>query len=191
MGKCTTVGTQLDAATASNTSHAAQIALDGTNITNIITLLNDIRSRLVGDHLVSKPGIAIGSTTANVSNVAFTYTINGVQYSKAAVAAGVAPGNDVIPQNLYGAVALDIDSAGTVTIAEAAANATGYASAALAIAGIPAVAADKVRMGTVTAIKTDGAFTFGTTALNAANSTVAYTDATPGMSGLGAAVVEV
>ena len=65
------------------------------------------------------------------------------------------------------------------------------ASAALSIAGIPAVAADKVRMGTVTAIKTDGAFTFGTTALNAANSTVAYTDATPGMSGLGAAVVEV
>ena len=53
MGKCTTVGTQLDDATAANTSHAAQIALDGTNITNIITLLNDIRSRLIGDYLVS------------------------------------------------------------------------------------------------------------------------------------------
>ena len=191
MGKCTTVGTQLDDATAANTSHAAQIALDGTNITNIITLLNDIRSRLIGDYLVSKPGLAIGTDTTAVSNVAFTYTINGIQYAKAAVAAGVEPGNDVIPQNLYGAVALDIDAAGTVTIAEAAANATGYASAALAIAGIPAVAADKVRMGTVTAIKTDGAFTFGTTALNAANSTVVYTDATPGMAGLGAAVTEV
>ena len=191
MGKCTTVGTQLDDATAANTSHAAQIALDGTNITNIITLLNDIRSRLIGDYLVSKPGLAIGTDTTAVSNVAFTYTINGIQYAKAAVAAGVEPGNDVVPQNLYGAVALDVDSAGTVTIAEAAANATGYASAALAIAGIPAVAADKVRMGTVTAIKTDGAFTFGTTALNAANSTVVYTDATPGMAGLGAAVTEV
>lgn len=191
MGKCTTVGTQLDDATAANTSHAAQIALDGTNITNIITLLNDIRSRLIGDYLVSKPGLAIGSDTSAVSNLAFVYTINGIQYAKAAVAAGVEPGNDIVPQNLYGAVALDIDAAGTVTIAEAAANATGYASAALAIAGIPAVAADKVRMGTVTAIKTDGAFTFGTTALNAANSTVVYTDAAPGMSGLGAAVVEV
>ena len=191
MGKCTTVGTQLDAATVANTSHAAQIALDGTNITNIITLLNDIRSRLIGDYLVSKPGLAIGTDTTAVSNVAFTYTINGIQYAKAAVAAGVEPGNDVIPQNLYGAVALDVDSAGTVTIAEAAANATGYASAELAIAGIPEVAADKVRMGTVTAIKTDGDFTFGTTALNAANSTVVYTDAAPGMSGLGVAVVEV
>ena len=170
MGKCTTVGT---------------------NITNIITLLNDIRSRLMGDYLVSKPGLAIASTVQRVSNVAFTYTINRIQYAKAAVAAGVLPGNDTIPQNLYGAVALDIDSAGTVTIAEAAENSTGYASAALAIAGIPAVAADKVRMGTVTAIRTDGPFNFGTTALNVANSTVVYTDATPGMAGLGAAVVEV
>ena len=167
MGKCTTVGT---------------------NIANIITLLNDIRSRLIGDYLVSKPGLAIGTDTTAVSNVAFTYTINGIQYAKAAVAAGVEPGNDVIPQNLYGAVALDIDSAGTVTIAEAAANATGYASAALAIAGIPAVAADKVRMGTVTAIKTDGAFTFGTTALNAANSTVVYTDGQTAFEAIGAAV---
>lgn len=30
-------------------------------------------------------------------------------------------------------------------------------------------------MGYVTAMKSDGAFTFGTTALNAANTTVAYT----------------
>lgn len=184
MPKCTTVGVQIDAAT-------AQVELAETNITNIITLVNDIRSKLKGDYLVSKPSLAIGTTTTAVSNVAFTFTINGVQYSKAAVAAGVAPGNDVIPQSLYGAVALDIDASGTVTIAEAAANATGYASAVLAIAGIPALAADKVRMGTVTATKSDGDFTFGTTDLNAANTAVAYTDGQTHFEAIGAAVTEV
>lgn len=162
-----------------------------TNITALVTLVNDIRAKLKGDYMISKPVLAIGSTTQNVANSAFTYIIDGVQYSKAAVAAGVAPGNDIIPEDTYGAVALDIDASGTVTIAEAAANATGYASAALAIAGIPAVASTKARMGTVTATKSDGAFTFGTTALNAANSTVVYTDGQTAFEAIGAAVTEV
>ena len=162
-----------------------------TNITALVTLVNDIRAKLKGDYIVSKPGLVIGSTTTAVANVAFTYMIGGVQYSKAAVAAGVAPGNDVIPQNKYGAVALDINASGTVSIAEATANATGYASAALAIAGIPAVASGKARMGTVTAIKTDGAFTFGTSNLNVANSTVVYTDGQTAFEAIGSAVTEV
>lgn len=152
--------------------HATLIAV----IADLKTQLN----RVIGasDNLITAPGLAIGSTTTAVANAAFTFRVNGVTYAKAAVAAGTAPGNDVIPQSTYGAVALDTDSAGTISATEAADNATGYASAALAIAGIPAVAADKVRMGTVTATKSDGAFTFGTTALNAASTTVAYTDGT-------------
>jgi hypothetical protein len=161
-----------------------------TQINNLTTLANELRtdhatfkiavdsllSAFEGDRLLTRPTLAIGSSTTAVSNIAFHYIVNGAVYYKAAVAAGTAPGNDVIPQSTYGAVALDIDAAGTITVAEAAANSTGYASAALAIAGIAAVASDKVRMGTVTATKSDGAFTFGTTALNAANTTVAYTD---------------
>lgn len=131
---------------------------------------------LKGSFMVTKPTLAVGSTPANVSNIAFSYTIDGVQYAKAAVAAGTAPGNDVIPQSKYGAVALDINAAGTISVAEAAANATGYTTAALAIAGIPAVASGKARMGTVTVIKSDGAFTFGTTSLADANTTEVYTD---------------
>ena len=131
---------------------------------------------LQGDYPVTKTTLAIGSTATAVANAAFTYQIGGVQYSKAAVTVGTAPGNDVIPEATFGAVALDIDAAGTITVAEAAANATGYASAALAIVGIPAVAATKARMGTVTATISSGTFTFGTTALDAANTTVAYTD---------------
>ena len=66
-------------------------------INDIITLVNDIRSTLKGDFNVSKPGLAIGSTATAVSNVAFDFQIDGVRYSKAAVTAGTAPGNDVIP----------------------------------------------------------------------------------------------
>ena len=43
-------------------------------------------------------------------------------------------------------------------------------------------------MGTVTATKSDGAFTFGTTDLNAANTTVVYTDGICVFAAIGAAV---
>lgn len=138
--------------------------------------VNDIINKLKGDYMVSKPGLAIGSTPANVANVAFDFTIAGVQYSKAAVAAGTAPGNDVVPQSTYGAVAFDIGTNGTIDAIEAPNNATGYSSAALAMADLPDPAADHARMGYVTVTKSDGDFTFGTTALNAANTTVVYAD---------------
>ncbi len=141
-----------------------------------VDVLDDMRTKLKGSYPVTKTGLGIGSTATAVANAALDFTISGVRYTKAAVAAGTAPGNDIIPQSTYGAVALDIDAGGTITIAEAAANATGYASAALAIAGIPDVATTKARLGTVTATKSDGAFTFGTTDLDAANTTVVYTD---------------
>lgn len=147
------------------------------------TLVDDLKTqvnRTIGasDNLITSPGLAIGSTNTAVASTAFSFRVNGVTYAKAAVATGTAPGNDVIPQGTYGAVALDIGADGTIDVIEAADNATGYASAALAIAGIAAVAADHVRMGTVTATKSDGDFTFGTTALDAANTTVAYTNGT-------------
>ena len=139
-------------------------------------IINGNFAALGGSFMVTLVGLAIGSTKTAVSNSALTYTIAGVQYSKAAVAAGTAPGNDVIPEGLFGAVAFDIDAAGAITAVEAADNATGYATAALAIKGIPDVASTKARMGTVTASISSGTFTFGTTLLDAANTTVAYTD---------------
>ncbi len=85
-------------------------------------------------------------------------------------------------------MAFEIGVNGTVDAVEATANSTGYASAALAVAGLPAVATDHARMGYVTAMKSDGAFTFGTTDLNAANTTVAYTDLGTAFSLIGDAV---
>ena len=132
------------------------------------------------DFLITTPTLAIGTTTTAVSSIAFTYVINGVAYSKAAVADGTAPGNDVIITAKYGAVALDIGADGTIDAIEATGQAAAqFTSAALAVAALPACASDHVRLGHVTATKSDGAFTFGTTALNAANSTVAYTSTIP------------
>lgn len=159
-----------------------------TVVTALKTLVNDLRNSLIGDGLVSLPVLAVGSTADLIANAVFDFQINGVRYTKAVDAVGVEPGNDVVPQNKYGAVAFDIGSNLTIDVIEAAANATGYTSAALAIAGIPATAADHVRCGTVTVIKSDGAFTFGTTEFSAANVTDVFTDASTVFAGLGAVV---
>ena len=129
--------------------------------------------------LITNAGLAIGSTATAVSTIAFSYIISGTTYSKTAVAAGTAPGNDVIPAATYGAVAFDIGSDGTIDAIEAYLNSTGHATAALAVAGLPQVAKGHIRLGYVTAIKSDGVFTFGTTSLIAANTTVAYTSSAP------------
>lgn len=152
------------------------------------TLVNDIRNRLVDDGLISLPVLAVGSTADLIANAVFDFQINGVRYTKAVDAVGVEPGNDVIPSSKYGAVAFDIGADGNVDVIEASANATGYASAILAIAGIPAVAANHVRCGTVTVVKSDGTFTFGTTEFSAANVTDVFTDETTIFASIGAAV---
>lgn len=130
------------------------------------------------DGMLTTGSLGIGAVNTAVANGAFTFFVAGAEYSKAAIAAGTAPGNDVIPINKYGAVALDIGVDGTIDVIEAGGNAAGYNTAALAIAGIAAAGAGHVRIGTVTAMRTAGAFTFGTTALDDADSTVAYTDTT-------------
>ena len=129
--------------------------------------------------IVTDAGLAIGSTTTNVSTVAIAYIIKDKIYTKAAVAAGTSPGTDVIPQSKYGAVAFDINTAGTITAYSAYGNSAGFTTAALAAAALPPVVDGMVRLGYVTATKSDGTFTFGTTALNAANVTAAYTDSAP------------
>ena len=129
--------------------------------------------------IVTDAALAIGSTTTAVATGAFGYKISNQVYSKAAVAAGTAPSDDVVPTGTFGAVAFDIGSDGTIDAAEAYANAVGYTTAVLAISGLPPVDKGHIRLGNVTASKSDTAFTFGTTALNAANTTVVYTDSVP------------
>jgi hypothetical protein len=126
--------------------------------------------------LKSAPGLAIGSNKARVANSAFSYKIIGTVYDKGAVSVGTDVGDDIVPAGKYGAIALEIGTDGTIDLVEASDNAVGYTTALLAINDIPVVSEAHVRLGTVTAIKTDTAFTFGTTELDADNSTVVYTD---------------
>lgn len=124
------------------------------------------------------PVLAQGSDAYAVANLAFTYWINNTLYSKGAVTTGTSPNADVIPVSTYGAWAFDINASGTITAASASANSTGYASAALALAGIPAVVSTKARVGTLTVIDTtSGGFTGGSTSLTAEGVTAAYASA--------------
>lgn len=132
--------------------------------------------RSVTDGVKTAPTLAIGSTVQNVAHAAFGYSINDTAYSKGASVAGEIPGTDVIPIGTYGCVAFDIDAAGTVYPISAPGNATGYASSTLAISALPDPVYPRIRFGAVTVTKSDGAFTFGTTALNAANVTTTYAD---------------
>lgn len=150
-----------------------------TVVDDLKTAVNGVINGLGGDYLDNAATLAEGSTPANVATAAVEYHVNGVEYSKAAVTAGTALSGDNVPQNKYGAWALDIGADGTIDITPAADNATGYDSAVLAAAGLPAVAADHVRLGYVTAMKSDGVFDPGTTSLADAAVTEAYTDATP------------
>jgi len=140
------------------------------------TLVNDIRAKVKGNYVITKTGIAIGSTVQNVANGAFDYLIGGVRYSKAAVAAGTALSGDTLPDGKYGAWALEIGVDGTVDILPAADNGTGYASEADAIAGIPAASADHAIMGYVTVLTSGATFEPGTTGLDAATVTDKYYD---------------
>lgn len=132
------------------------------------------------DFVLNAPTLAIGSDTSAVATAAFAFVIDGAAYAKTAVTTGTEPGNDVIAATKYGAVAFDIGANGTIDVIEATNQAAAqFTSAALAVAALAACASDHVRLGYITATKSDGAFTFGTTALNAANSTVAYYSTVP------------
>lgn len=127
-------------------------------------------------YCITDPALAIGSTVQNVLNAAFNYRIDQNAYAKAAVAAGTALSGDTVPQSKYGAWRLEIDSDGTISIVEAADNATGYDTAAQAMAGIEDESSSNACMGYVTVINTSGTFVPGTTALNATGVTATYTD---------------
>ncbi|MFH2074245.1 MAG: hypothetical protein ABIJ57_02685 [Pseudomonadota bacterium] len=165
--------------------HATIIALEA----DLKTLLNDIRTELLSDYLVTMPVLAIGSTKPDVSTIAFNYVVNGPMYYKAAVAAGTSlTPTTLVPQDMYSAWALDIGTNGTIDVLACAAQGTGYTPESAAIAALPAVAADHVRMGYLTVISDTGAYTPDTAELDDAALTVSYVDTATFLSGIGSAV---
>jgi hypothetical protein len=112
-----------------------------------------------GNYVNTAAGLAIGTTTTKVKTAnAIEYTIDGIRYSKAAT------------DDLFTMTGMDTTAS------------TKYNGAFLypGITWPDPVVADKCCIGYVTVVKSDGAFTGGTTALNAANVTAAYTDGVSG-----------
>ncbi len=142
------------------------------------TVVDSIKAKLQGNFIIGVPALAIGSTKPDMATALFHYFIGGKHYIKAAVAAGSGLGTDTVPQDKYGAVALEIGADGTIDAIVAADNATGYTTAALALAAIPAASSGHARIGTVTVVKATGTFVFNTTDLDEGTTTTVYTDAT-------------
>jgi hypothetical protein len=152
------------------------------------SLSNDLVTYLTGGLL------AIGTLTVSGANAAkfkttttAYYRINGIQYSKAATDNLVFSASDTINTGtdtgvFYGAWGVDIDAAGTVTTVSVGADQV-YASAAAAVAAVPAVVSTKSRLGIITVgAKTGAAWTANTSELNtggSGGSAVTFTDGTP------------
>lgn len=159
-----------------------------TVVDEIKTNFNTLRASLVGDYLVDTVVLSMATAKDDVKTTEFAYVINGVGYHKGAVD-GTALTAQAVPQAKYGAWAFDIGADGTIDVVPAPANATtGYDTAVLASGALPAVASDHVRMGYVTASKSDGAFTGATTELDVAEVTEAFTSATAGIPSIPSAI---
>lgn len=111
-----------------------------------------------------KTAPVLSATAAGVTlaSTAFQYTINGVDYYKAAAdTAFTATAHDVATGSKWASYKISIATNGTITITISAAN--NYASEALAIAAVPATPAGECSMGYITVKSTAGAIWDATT----------------------------
>jgi len=150
----------------------------GVGIDPLPTAAHNLTAYLCGApaEISPAPNLGIGTTATHVKTDDFLYYIAGTKYAKVAVPAGTALTGSDIPSGKYGAWRLEIAADGTLDVVAASANATGYDSAALALAGLPALSSAHVAAGTITVTKSDADFKPGTTALSAANVTAAFAD---------------
>jgi hypothetical protein len=179
-----TVGETSAAAWTFTAATAGTLWLDGEGAHNSIALATPVQgnhatcstAKMSGTGVYTVANLRIGTTNTNVRTDAFNFAIAGTGYTKAAVAAGTALAGDNIPDGKYGAWALDIGADGTVDVVPATGNGAGtYTTSPLAIAGLPDVEAAHVRLGNTTASNAGAVFDPGTTALDAATVTEAYT----------------
>lgn len=147
-------------------------------LTDIKNMINDHNTYLLGNGVMSSSALAIGSTKTSVANGEVLYQYGGKIYRLAANAVGtILPSSGAVTQSKYQAFAVDVGIDGTVDIA-CAATAAGYTTAALAIAGLTAVATSHVRLGYITVIDSNSTFTPGSDNLDASGVTAAYTNST-------------
>lgn len=132
--------------------------------------------------LTKPPVLSMGSTKSAIATSAFNFVVAGVNYTKAAVAAGTAITATTVPQNKYGLFGHEVGSDGTLHSRDAAGNATGYDSVALAIAAAPAASdANHMIIGYVVVINTAAAFVGATTLFDATGVTPLWYSALSGL----------
>ncbi len=142
---------------------------------SLVLLHNTQFRKFEDEQFITDPTLVIGSSdSTKVKHSSFDYRIIDFSYSK--TSSEVALTGSVVPEDTYGAWSLKIDDAGAITVAEATDNATGYLTPRKALEGLDSSDSASAYMGYVTAIKSDGAFTPATTALDAANVTATFTD---------------
>lgn len=113
-------------------------------------LLTEVKAALqkFGDsYAIGDFALTTGACTQKVYNSAADYSISGVQYNRTAVATALT--GCTVPTAKYGAFSFDVGANTTIDVAAASGNKTGYASAALALAGLSSAATDHARMGTL------------------------------------------
>ncbi len=128
------------------------------------------------DGVSSLTTLSTGSTVTAVANTAFKFVIAGVGYDKAADAVGIAPEVATTPQNKYGGQMLEIGVDGVIHANAGANIATGFdTEVAAADADAHAVTAAHVKIGTVTAMRTNVlGFIWGTTGFDDAETTETF-----------------
>lgn len=131
-------------------------------------LLTDVAGQVdaqsaTGNVTVVTPTIGTTVTVAVPANV---IQINGVRTLLTAETAKAFGSLGTIPASTWGIITLERVAANTTTFVSGAANyTTGYATEALALAAIPAISANKVRVGYLTVLASASTWVAGTDAL--------------------------
>ena len=128
---------------------------------------------LIGNRVLGSAALEIGTTAANVATGAFDYMVDGIIYSKGAVAAGTAF-TDTTPlaDGNTAMYLLAIDAAGTITIING--EPTPIVAGQPDDLRVPACPLDHTPIGAVKVATSGADFTPGTTDLDAGTVTDTY-----------------
>jgi hypothetical protein len=165
------------------------ISKDGVTQGDLVTFLQNVRDNVnaiagfLGDGLLAHGGLEIDSTPEDFATSAIAvYRIGGVAYQKAVTTGISFTAAHVVALDTFGIILIQIDAAGTVTTKVPAATPTTpmtFASAALAIAALPAVDAGNVALGYLLIEADASSWTANTDNLTTEVDDATFVDATP------------
>jgi len=145
------------------------------SVNELQCLAGQVKAALQGDYVEGNTQLSAGTIKTNVLHCTVLNRINGELYSVTGACSSMT--GCVVPQNKYSAWRVERSATATCVI-PAANSCTGYATAALALAALPALTADNTSFGTIVAIATCGCFVPNTTKLDCAKICITFADGT-------------